>query len=320
MNNPDLIFSAIAVAAGLVFVLLVLRHVWRTTRKRIVERRRERGRPDELATLRAERDRLRAAQAILRQQLEERIAAYRAQAVAFETEAVRLRNALGQSEESLAEAREDTERKAKEIARLNDIVANLEKDLETRTSELNKMRNRLRQREATLEELQQAHSVLERERNRLLHRLEEALSRQAALEKKLDARDAELATIKATASNMKPHAGREQKGQVVSLSEASMRKARSSAGIDDGDQQTQGLLGQVIALDRLAAALGRKAKGMAILAAEGRASDMQEEESTEVDVAHLKEELERLDALWKERLEALRKAADMRVSAQGKEN
>ena len=320
MNATDLIFSVIAAAAGVLFVLLLLRHAWKTTRRRVEARRRERARPDELATLRAERDRLRAAQAILRQQLEERIAEYRAEKVAFEAEAVRLRNDLGETQEDLQKANEEIARKAKDIARLKEIVANLEKDLEARTRELNETRNRLRQREAAMEELEKAHAALKRERNRLVHRLEEALSRQAALEKKLDARDAELAALKAQTLRAQPPEKDEKTARVVSLTEASLRKGRTAQAAGNKGEETDGLLGQVIALDRLAAALGRKAKDKPAMAAETTAAGAAGQEAADIDMSQLKEELERLDALWKERLEALRKAADGPSTAQGKES
>jgi archaellum component FlaC len=329
MTSSEYMLAALAAVSGGLFLWLLLRHLWRQTQSRVRAARLRRARPDEVATLRAERERLRAEKAILRQQLEARITEMTETVAAAEARATRLTNELGETRARL-EAREKTlAEREREIVRLKEIVATLESDLEKRTGELNETRDRLRRTEASLQDLEDRHARLRRERDRLEHRLSEARARLAALERKLEMRDAELEELRAARPSRQAAAGMAgsgtNAGKVVPLSP---HRAPAGEGEEGPETRTsdiadlpRALMGQVIALDRLKAMLAgdrsstRPGEGESKdKTATGTPATEKENASSaapeEGELSRLRAELDELDRLWQERLAALREATE----------
>lgn len=308
MTSTEYMLTALALASGGLFLFLLLRHLAQQARQRVKAARLRRSRPEDVAVLRAERERLRAEKAILQQRLEARIAEMTATVAEAEARATRALNELGTARETLAAREETLSAREAEITRLREMIATLEKDLEKRTAELSATRADLRQIRRRLADLEGEHRELKRERNRLRHRLEEAQARLAALERKLEMREAELAAHAPPPAT----AGidtRETAGQVVPLPPRNARAAlKGHASTLTG--LSQALMGQVVALDQLKAMLagntrkeGKSMNAETTTADSGLADDAQE-------LARLRAELDELDRLWQERLSALRKATE----------
>ena len=328
MTSTEYMLAALALASGGLFLFLLLRHLMRQARQRIVAARLRRARPDDVAVLRAERERLRAEKAILQQRLEARIAEMTAAVAEAEARATRALNELGETRETLAEREETLAEREAEIERLKEMVATLEKDLEKRTAELADTRADLRETRRRLADLEAEHRDLKRERNRLQHRLEETQARLAAVERKLEMREAELAEFEkapavagaapGTGASATRTGARDTSAKVVPMpprngvAASSGNDGRSLAGL------SQALMGQVVALDRLKAMLagrtpekemggdskGEQAEKEAPAAPSGTGGQ-------EEDLARLRAELDELDRLWQERLAALRKATEV---------
>ncbi len=328
MTSTEYMLAALALASGGLFLFLLLRHLMRQARQRIVAARLRRARPDEMAVLRAERERLRAEKAILQQRLEARIAEMTATVAEAEARATRALNGLGETRETLARREETLAAREAEIERLKEMVAALEQDLEKRTAELADTRADLRKTRRRLADLEAEHRELKRERNRLQHRLEETRARLAAVERKLEMREAELAerdyapAVAGDATNTARASaitgGAETSAKVVAMPPRSVETAASSGS--DGRSLaglSQALMGQVVALDRLKAMLAGKAS-VEDKAPGNEAKDMDGEPAAVAsvamddaeDLARLRAELDELDRLWQERLAALRKATE----------
>ncbi len=288
--------------------LLAGRLVWSSARR--VQRWRERrARPDELAALRAERDRLKAEHAILARRMEMKLSELKARFVQQEADVSRARNRIGVLAEKLDDAAGVIKARDGEISELKAGIAALEDELEKRTQALHGAREKLREREEAINTLREETARLQKEiaeRDRQLGILREEISLASAAD----------AAMK-DAGGVKARGGLEKKIEELNLlarqletqrrqleEERALPPAAGASGTKEKEKKASAADAPPAASaargrDRdKAAAPAQKADGGGRLA--GKLAE------TEKESERLGEELRELDNLLKKRLDSLR--------------
>ncbi len=177
-----LMYAVLALAVIVLVALFVARIVWASSR-RIHYWRERRNQPDEVASLRAERDQLKAEHAMLARRLELRLRELQERFVRQEADVSRARNRVGVLVEKLDAAAKVIEERDAQIATLKEMAAALEADLEKRTRALHDLKDALRSekdKSAQLETEARALAAKLADRERQLAILREEISMSAS--------------------------------------------------------------------------------------------------------------------------------------------
>ena len=157
-----LMFAALALAVVALVALLAGRFAWALARD-IRKWRARRSQPDEVAVLRAERDRLKAEHAMLTRRLELRLSEIKERFAHQEAEVSRARNRTGILAEKLEAAAKVISDRDSEIKSLKELAASLEADLEKRTAALHEARDTIRKQHDRIKELETQREKLKQE-------------------------------------------------------------------------------------------------------------------------------------------------------------
>ena len=157
-----LMFAALALAVVALVALLAGRFAWSMARD-IRKWRARRSQPDEVAVLRAERDRLKAEHAMLTRRLELRLSEIKERFAHQEAEVSRARNRTGILAEKLEAAAKVISDRDSEIKSLKELAASLEADLEKRTAALHEARDTIRKQHDRIKELETQREKLKQE-------------------------------------------------------------------------------------------------------------------------------------------------------------
>ena len=284
MSRMEMVLFAVLAAALFLLVVLLLSRGLRSTRRGLRKWRENRKQPDRVAALMAERDRLKAEHAIIARRLEMRMEELRERFARQEAEVSRARNRVGILAEKLEETRQTLGRREAEIAAMKEVISNLETDLEERTGALQEARRALREREQEMEKLR---------------------SRMKSVMGDLARRETEVETLKARLADAE--AELRARGEAFAPTPDTTGQAAEKAAT--------GLGAQIAHLDRLARELEESRKALAATGAEKAAAgpNMAEDlkkglTEAEKSAARVREELEKLDALWEEKLARLKTA------------
>ncbi len=157
-----LMFAALALAVVALVALLAGRFAWALARD-IRKWRARRSQPDEVAVLRAERDRLKAEHAMLTRRLELRLSELKERFAHQEAEVSRARNRTGILAEKLEAAAKVISDRDSEIKSLKELAASLEADLEKRTAALHEAKDAIRKQHDRIKELETQREKLKQE-------------------------------------------------------------------------------------------------------------------------------------------------------------
>jgi len=340
MSRLEIIMYAVLAVSLLTLVVMLAGRALRNSSRRVRTWREQRVKPDELATLRAERDRLRAERAMLSQSMNMRLDKLRERFVRQEADVVRARNRAGHLAEKLDAAAQLISRRESEIATLKELSASLESDLEKRTGALRETRDSLRTEKETVQRLQGRIRTLETrlaEKDRQLAALREEISLSMAADAALaggggmtasvpqeagqDARERlsrKIAELNAMARQLE-----EQREKMRSGSPSASDAPGDSSGKDGAGKTKSGgkasraakraRVRQTTARVSRKSAQAEKPSGRKLktTAVERRVRAM--EKSAE----NLGKELEKLDSLWEEKLQTL-KTVDKAIASSGR--
>ena len=210
MSYTELGLIAIVVLTASILIFLLIYHFGAHFSRTMKKRRLEKAQPETLATLRAERDRLKAEYAMVVRKLETCATNLKEHFVAQEAELARASNRIGELEKELRQTRRTLQSRERANANLQAKNGELKEKLDTHIRQLRDERKKSRMQEAALvrleaerdsarEEAQRLDEALRKHKKELAEvegRLGAAQADIAALKKAVGERDAEIAALK----------------------------------------------------------------------------------------------------------------------------
>ncbi len=338
MSRLEILMYAVLVFAVIVLVaLFVARIVWASSR-RIHYWRERRNQPDEVASLRAERDQLKAEHAMLARRLELRLRELQERFVRQEADVSRARNRVGVLMEKLDAAAKVIEERDAQIATLKEMAAALEADLEKRTRALHDLKDALRaekDKNAQLDGEARALAAKLADRERQLAILREEIAMSASADAAL-ASSGSLAEVTASGAavdaqerlarkieelNRMARQLESQRAELLKPGETLLDRVRPDlpdvSGVQEtapeaaGEDEKGPGKAEARAKDKKDKKPGRKRKGGRAgpeeKAASGESRVLARKMKTAEDVSQqLSKELEDLDELWQSKLDSLK--------------
>lgn len=231
MSYTELGLVAIVVLTASILIFLLIHHFGAHFSRTMKRRRQEKARPETLATLRAERDRLKAEYAMVVRKLETCATNLKEHFVAQETELARASNRIGELEKELRQTRRALQSRERSNAGLQARNGELKEKLDTHVRQLRDERKKSRMQEAALVRLEAERDSAREETQRLNEALREHKKELAEVEGRLGAAQAEIAALKKAVG--------ERDAEIVALKKEIDRYEAAIASLQDQIQKEQ---------------------------------------------------------------------------------
>lgn len=231
MSYTELGLIAIVVLTASVLIFLLVYHFGAHLSRTVKRRRLEKAQPETLATLRAERDRLKAEYAMVVRKLEHCATNLKDHFVAQEAELARASNRIGELEKELRETRRTLQARERSNASLQAKNSELKEKLDTHVRQLRDERKKGRMQEAALVRLEAERDSAREEVARLNEALRRHKKELAGVEGRLGAAQAEVAALKKAVS--------ERDAEIIALKKDIDQYEATIAGLQEQVQKEQ---------------------------------------------------------------------------------